>query len=287
MRVAVIGATGVLGLHLVPRLVERGHEVYACAPSSEQLHRLFAPLNIKLIVNNILERDSLISAVTGCDVVMHIATAVPRPDALSPDWSLNDRIRREGTANLVAVSEKAGVGLYIQQSIAHLANASGDIWLDEDSEIKPTVVTQSAFDMEGIVKGSHLPWQIIRGGSLYGPGTGREESWAQLAHEGKLTMPGNGLGYISLVHVSDLAAALVNAVEANTRRQIINVVDDNPITYSELYTYITKILAAPSPMQGAVQGLPPYRASNKRAKALLSWKPHYSTYCSGLATLGR
>ena len=82
--------------------------------------------------------------------------------------TLNDRIRREGTANAISICEEAGVKLYIQQSIAHLTNNSGVVenWVDEDSSMNPTEITQSALEMEAIVKNSRLNWQILRGGSL-------------------------------------------------------------------------------------------------------------------------
>lgn len=74
------------------------------------------------IRGDILDRRSLHDVVAGTDVVVHAATKIPTDTNPSEsDWELNDRVRREGTENLVAASADHGVDRIIVQSIVWVA----------------------------------------------------------------------------------------------------------------------------------------------------------------------
>jgi nucleoside-diphosphate-sugar epimerase len=195
MRVAVIGATGVIGRHVVQRLREHGHRVRAVARSEADIE---APrrVGIEAAPADILDHQDLREAIEGCSVALHLATAAPRPGQ-APNWALNDRIRREGTANLLEACRGAGVQRYVHQSLAFLVGGSSDI-VDEATPLLPaTKVTASAIDAERLVAASGLDWVILRGGALYGPGTGREEHWRALARSGELRFPGDGSEHLA------------------------------------------------------------------------------------------
>lgn len=285
MKVAVIGATGALGRHVVPRLLERGHQVRVSSPSAERVARL-SYLGVEPCVADLFERDSLSRAVEGCDAVLHIATAVPRPGA-EPDFERNNRIRTDGTANLLDVCRAAGVRRYLQQSIAWVCSGADGGWSDETSPYGSLPQLEATIKMEQQVKASCLDWRIVRGGSFYGPGTGAEEAWHDQALAGTLTVPGEGDDYISLIHVTDMAAAVVAAVEIETSRVIVNVVDDAPTTYRAFYDLIAAWAGASRPSRGGSARLPSFRARNSRARELLGWYPHHSTCRSGLAAACR
>jgi nucleoside-diphosphate-sugar epimerase len=283
MRIAILGATGVLGRQVVPRLVERGHAVVAVARDEAKAARL-RRLDVETVIGDILDAASLPPALQGCDAALHLATAVPRP-GMPRDFSLNDRIRREGTANLIAACRAAGVERYVQQSIAHLVAAGTAELLDEDAPLHPTPATASAAEMEAFVRQSGLRWTILRGGAFYGPGTGRDEQWRAMARDGQLAFPGDGAGYTSLIHVTDMADATVLAAEQTPAGATLAIVDDLPVTYVELFRYIAAVEGGPEPQPA---GPPPpvwpaFRVSNARARAALGWWPRLSSYRSGFA----
>lgn len=280
MRVAVIGATGILGRHLVPRLIERGHRVSAIARSAAKRTQL-ERMGVTACEGDILDRRSLAPALAGADVAFHVATVIP-PVGSNPDWSLNDRVRREGTENLIAACRDAGVRRYVQQSIAHLVAEDTDRLLDEDAALHPNAVTQSAADMEILVQRSGLDWIIMRGGMFYGPGTGRERQWREGARTGTLRLPGDGAAYISLVHVADMAAACVLAAERAAPQTLFAAVDDEPVTFGALFDHIATLENGPPPQPGA-PAIASCRVTNARIKASLGWQPFYSTYRAGFA----
>ncbi len=281
MRVAVIGATGALGRHLVPRLVERGHQVRATYRRGGEA--LCRSLGAEPARADVLEPASLKPVVDGCDAAVHIATSIPRPGG-SGDWGTNDRIRREGTANLVAACRAAGVARYLQQSIAMLHAADDRALRTEDSAIVAYDRIRSAVEMEETVTGSTLDWRIVRGAAFYGPLSGREEQWRAALAAGALKLPADGDDYISLIHVADMAAALVVALESAETRQAYIAADDCPVTYKELFTFLAGLLGATPPAGGGPRLLPSFRVANTKLKTL-GWRPFYPTFRSGFAAL--
>ena len=280
MRVCVVGATGVLGRQTIPRVVERGHTVRAVvrrAADAEQLRRQ----GVEPIHGDILDAASLARATAGCDAVLHLATAIPRPGGTA-DWARNDRIRREGTGNLLAAAIGAGARRYVQQSIT-LLYGEGAAIMDESAPGRPTPVTQSAADMEEMVQAANLAWCILRGGHLYGPGTGRDEDWRSAARDGTLRLSGEADARLSLIHTADFARAIVLAAEGAPAGSVYNVVDDVPVTGRELYGYIAAQVGAADPVAG---GESPFRwpaCINRRLRDALGWTPAYPSYRSGLA----
>lgn len=279
--VAVIGATGVLGRAVVPRLLAEGYRVRAQARDPARAIQA-AALGADVVAGDILDRASLDAAVDGADVVLHLATAVPGPPA-PMDWGPNDRIRREGTVNLLNACRAADVGRYIQQSIAMIHMPGGVALIDEAAPTHPNPVTASAIDMEEYVRATDLDWRILRGGAFYGPGTGREECWLEAARTGSLTIPADGLDYISLIHVTDMARAIVAAVRSETPRASYLVVDDRPLTYAELFGALSAMVGGPPPPTGGPVGLASFRCSNARAQAELDWSPAYPDFWTGIA----
>jgi len=281
MRIAVLGATGVVGRHVVPRLREHGHEVRAVVRTEADAGAL-RRVGIDAVQGDIFDIQSLRQAVKGCSAALHLATAVPHPGEI-PNWALNDRIRREGTANLLEACRSAGVQRYVQQSLAFLVGGTPDL-TDETAPLLPaTHVTASAIDMERLVAASGLDWAILRDGALYGPGTRQEENWRAVAHSGELRFPGDGSDYISLIHVADLAEYFVLATERAPSDSIISAVDDQPTTYGELFSYIALFEGGPTPTAGGATNFPSFRISNSKAREILGWRPFYRSYQSGLA----
>lgn len=274
--VAVVGATGVLGRHLVPRLIEQGFRVRAIArrPEAPWLRALPA----ETVAADILDRDPMRRVLDGCNAVIHAATAVPKPGA-DGDWSLNDRIRREGTENLLHAAAEAGAEHYVQQSIAMLSNVSDERPQTEDDAIRGEGRLASAVDMEALVTAAPLEWRILRGGLFVGPGTGRAEALNADLRNPDWRLPGDGTGWLSLIHVADMAAAMVSVLTSGCARGIYNAVDDEPVTWRGLYAYLAAAADIRLPVAGGPPALPSFRVSNARLRAT-GWAPRYSSYRS-------
>jgi nucleoside-diphosphate-sugar epimerase len=233
MNIAVIGATGSLCRHVVPRLVECGHHVRAVVRQCAQVNRL-SQMGVEAVLGDILIPETLRPAVRHCDAALPLATAIPKTGQ-AQDRTLNDRIRRKGTHHFLAACQSNGVRRYVQQSITFLYGDSGTHIVNEGAAVQPTFIAQPALDMQSLVRASGFEWCILRGGLFYGKGTGREDKSRKTAQAGTLQLPGDGTALISIVLVVDMARAAVMAIERAPAQSIYNVVDDEPVNYRTLY----------------------------------------------------
>lgn len=122
MEVLVIGSTGVAGRNIIPQLMAAGHTVTAMVRNKNDLEK-YSKIANKSVMGDILDINSLDNAMKNCKCVINLATAIP-------NWEQTDKIRNEGTKNLVKVALKYNVKI-IQQSIIFLYGDQKDNIVDE------------------------------------------------------------------------------------------------------------------------------------------------------------
>lgn len=156
MRIFLAGASGVIGIRLLPLLVEAGHRVAGMTRSPSRVAELEA-LGAQAVLCDVYDAEALTAAVLGFapDAVMHQLTDLPDDAAeIAQFGDRNDRIRQEGTRNLLAAAQAAGARRFYAQSIA---------WeLPGERGVTTRADEQAVLDAGGVV---------IRYGQLYGPGT--------------------------------------------------------------------------------------------------------------------
>ena len=123
MRVFVVGASGAIGRRLVPQLLERGHEVIGSARSPEKAERL-RRLGAEAVVLDALDARAVREAVAAAepDAIVHQATALTGISDFKHfdrTFAQTNRLRTEGTDNLLAAAREAGVGKFVAQSNAN------------------------------------------------------------------------------------------------------------------------------------------------------------------------
>ena len=287
-RIAVLGATGVYGRHLLPRLAAAGYRVRALVRTPEAA-TIATACGADLAATDIFDEASLRAGLVGCDVAINLATSLPAPGSRGGDYARNDQLRREGTANWVRACRAAGVPRILQQSIAMTHAGGGDAWADETTfhPIGGEGVAEAAIgavrDMEAVIAESHLDWLVLRGGLFYGPGTGFDDDWFARAHAGKLRLPNEGEDFVSLVHIADMATATLAAITRWPSRQALIVADDHPARWRDVFTYVCALAKSKPPEAGGRSLMPSFRVRNGRARELLSWAPSYMDYRAGLA----
>ncbi len=154
MKIFIAGGTGVLGVRLIPLLVDAGHEVVGTTRTPAKAD-LLAQLGATPVTCDVYDREHLIEAAVAAapELVMHQLTDLPdNPDDLGPDvYAANARIRIEGTDNLLAAASAAGASHFVAQSIAWRASNPASV---EHLE--------RVLDFGGVV---------LRYGQFHGPGT--------------------------------------------------------------------------------------------------------------------
>jgi len=155
MRVFLAGASGVIGVRLIPLLVRDGHEVAGMTRSPGKAAAL-RELGAEPVVCDVFDAGALAQAVTafGPELVMHQLTDLPDQAGQIPEFAArNNRIRTEGTRNLLAAAAQAGATRFLAQSIAWTPPSGGEAVAEHERLVLAA---------GGVV---------IRYGTFYGPGT--------------------------------------------------------------------------------------------------------------------
>src|SRR5262245_18097393 len=120
MRIFLAGATGVIGTRLLPLMLADGHVVAAMTRTPGKLNGLEAA-GATPVLCDIFDREALCAAVEDfrADIVVHQVTDLPdRIDDLAEFLPRNNRVRSEGTRNLLAAAQAASSSAFLAQSIA-------------------------------------------------------------------------------------------------------------------------------------------------------------------------
>jgi len=307
MRVFVAGASGAIGRPLVRQLLAAGHEVTGMTRREERAGEIRAA-GASAVVCDAFDAEALRAAVAEAtpEVVVHMLTAIPARLSTRSESSLapTTRLRREGTANLLAAAEEAGARRLIAESVGFLYAPEGDRVKDEEAPLwtgAPSpfgAAVAGVEDLERQVTGSgRIEGLVLRCGQLYGPGTylGSGGSQAEDVSKRRLPVVGAGGGIFSFVHVEDVASATVAAVERGAPG-IYNVVDDEPAPMSEWLPAFATAIGAKPPRRvpawlarlvagagGATFVTELRGASNAKAKRELGWQPRYASWRQGFA----
>ncbi|HZO91537.1 MAG TPA: NAD(P)-dependent oxidoreductase [Chthonomonadaceae bacterium] len=295
MRVFVAGATGVMGRALLPQLSAAGHEAIGLARSPEKLP-LVEKLGARTARGDVLDAETLRRLIreTQPEAVVNLATAIPRTLRMSPkDWEANDRVRVEGTANLLAAAREAGVRLFVQNSFGYVYQPRGDQWIEEDAPLTSQDFRRSEVQAEEVARSGSIPATILRFGMLMAADAWHTEQTIAMLRRGLPSLVGAGDNYLSLIYAEDSARAILCAL-ANSQAaagQTFNVVDDEPVRMRDMLAYAARVLHTPPPRH-----IPPflvklsygalalevltasYRISNARIKRTLGFAPRYPTY---------
>jgi nucleoside-diphosphate-sugar epimerase len=305
MKVFVAGATGAIGRPLVRQLVAAGHQVTGMTRSEERAAQARAA-GAEAVVCDVFDAEVLKKAVVGAapEGVIHALTALPpkfnpRSNYLQP----TNRLRTEGTRNLIVAAQAAGAKRMVAESVGFFYRPEGDWVKDEEAplyEEAPGNFAEAAtamIDLERQVTGAAgLEGLVLRCGWFYGPGTyfAADGSSAEEVRRRRYPVVGAGTGTFSFIHVDDAAAAFVAALERGAPGAY-NVADDEPAparawlpAYAEALgakaprrvpAWLARIVAGKAAAEAAVQMR---GATNAKAKHELGWQPAHPSWRQGL-----
>ncbi|MEZ5316511.1 MAG: NAD-dependent epimerase/dehydratase family protein [Vicinamibacterales bacterium] len=299
MRVFVAGGSGTIGVPLVRALVAAGHDVTALTRSIGKRTDLLA-LGASVAVADALDRPALAAAVAAASPthVIHQLTALPKDGPRKAgDITATNRLRVEGTRNLLDAAVAAGARRFVAGSFALLAPRDSSAGAPSNdaaaavAAMEDQVLRASA---RGLVEGV-----VLRYGMFYGPGTPSTRAMIDLVRQRRLPVVRDDRGRLPLVHLDDAVAATVLALDAGPAGAVYDIVDDRAVSMTEIAETLAAHTGAPRPFR-VPAWLPrlvaPYLAgimsiqmplSNDRAKAGLGWRPRYPTMEDGMAAMFR
>jgi nucleoside-diphosphate-sugar epimerase len=305
MRVFLAGGTGVIGRTLVPQLREAGHDVTAMTRFESRAEKLHEQ-GVDAVVCDAFEADNVARAVADAhpDVVVNQLTDIPaafNPRKMEEQFATNDRLRTEGTRNLMDAAEAAGARRLISQSIAwayvpaeRLWTEDDPLWTDAPAPWGRSVRAVHALEQATLGSDS-VEGVVLRYGLFYGPHTAYAADGSAAAMVRKRAFPvvGHGTAVYSYIHIDDAAGATVAALDRGAPGAY-NVVDDDPAMVRDwLPAYADAVGARPPRkvprfiarlvagkyglyMTTQLQG-----ATNTKAKRELGWQPRWASWRQG------
>jgi nucleoside-diphosphate-sugar epimerase len=297
MKIFVAGGSGTIGIPLVRTLVAAGHQVTALTRSSQKQRELRA-LGAVPAVADALDRDALIGAVEGAHPthIIHQLTALPKEGARSSkDLDATNRLRIDGTRNLLSAAIKAGARRFIVGSFALLSSRGPDAGASQ-GEAAAAVRSMESQVMEMTARGS-IEGVILRYGMFYGLETPSTIKMIDMVRKRRLPIVRGDAGQLPLIHVDDAVSATVLALDRAPAGSTYEIVDDQAVSMSEIVKAIGEYTSAPAPFKvpsWLLRLVAPYMAritsmqmplSNEKAKAELGWQPRYPTLRDGLGQM--
>jgi nucleoside-diphosphate-sugar epimerase len=295
MRIFLTGASGFIGQTLCPQLRERGHEISALVrrPGSE-------PAGTDPVAGDLSDGARLAEALVTVrpDCVIHLAAEI----ASQRDAHKVQAVNVDGTKRLIDAclalagpSPTAGPRFVFASTVV-TGDAHGAL-LTEDTPLPvETPYGRSKREGERLVLSSGLPATIVRPSHVYGAGGWyTEELVARLRQPGRFAVIGSGKNLWDVVHVHDVAVALVLAAESAPAGSIYHVVDDEPVSYGDFMALTAQTLGLGAPRKipvtlarfvaggNAVDAvIRSARSSNAKIKRELAWSLRFPSSREGI-----
>ncbi|MBS0547888.1 MAG: NAD(P)-dependent oxidoreductase [Proteobacteria bacterium] len=215
MLVAVTGASGFVGPHLVAALARRGWKVRLLLRRWTPLPSL-AGVEAEVVWGDLDDSAALAKLVDGADAVVHAAGLIK---ARAPANFLP--VNRDGTARLAAAAPAARFLL-----LSSLAA--------REPSLSPYGASKRA--AEETLSGRTAPWLAVRAPAVYGPGDRETLAFFKAAARGIAPQPMGTGARLSLIHVEDLAEVLALALGRDLPSAVYEVDDgrEGAYTYKDM-----------------------------------------------------
>lgn len=261
MTTLITGGTGLVGSRLLKRMVASGLDCRAIVRDGKSV-----PEGVTQIQADLFDPASLTAALEGVSEIVHLAAVLrtPNPDDI---WKTNV----EGTRNLIEAAKTHAPD-------ARIIMASTGLVYDVDTP-RPAVegdpatpqmpYPASKIAAEAALKESGLKWAVLRFGFVYGDGDEHIQQIPGLAER----FNWHPAMRLSMVHHSDIAAAIQLALIGRMDGRIVNIVDEAPMTMYEL----TQIAGATMPPSSEPLANPFYGQLDGSLARELGYKPRVPT----------
>jgi nucleoside-diphosphate-sugar epimerase len=299
MNVFVAGGSGAIGVPLIRELVRNGHQVTASTRTAANTAGLRA-LGANPVIADALDADALQRAVVAAHPthVVHQLTALPKGGPRSArDLVATNRLRIDGTRNLLAAAIAAGARRMVGGSFALIGASTAGV----PEEIRPAAEAVQSMETQILDanRSGAIEGVVLRYGLFYGPEAASTVEMIAMAKRRLLPAVRGDRSLLPCIHVDDAARATVAALDRGPAGRSYDIVDDEPVSFSEIVRALAEAAGAPRPIAVPLwlpRLVAPYMArmislqlplSNQKARADLGWRPSFPTIREGLAQTAR
>ena len=212
--IALTGASGYTGGHLLRALLHRGHTVRVLIRPESVREELRLP-GVVLVEGGLGEEDAARRLLDGAEAVVHVA-AVYRTAGHTDDYYR--KVNVAGTECLLDAALRAGVRRFVHTSTVGVHGHVSHPPADELSPMAPGDIYQSTkAEAELLALGFHrdrgLPVAVVRPGAIYGPGETRLLKLFRAIARGRYAIVGSGRTFYHPVFIDDLVQGFLLALE--------------------------------------------------------------------------
>ncbi len=300
LNVVITAASSPLGRETVRQFVAHGHIVTGLTHGVDGAAKVRADGGIPAYSD--LFRAGEIKSIlhmAAADVIVNLAPQIantfPYPGM---PWEENIRLLSEGTTALLDAVNEGSTKYIIHTSYGSVYGDTHGEWVDESHVVDTIPELSAVIQAEERILGAAIPAAVLRAGFTYGPEDVGMMELAEAARRGRGLFLGDPHAYHNWVYGADFANAIVLAAEQQTAGQVLNIVDDMPVSAVEFAGHLAEELgiSAPSnnmnlpdfarrlvnnPIQEALLGISS-RIKNNKAKAALGWTPRSTDYRAGI-----
>lgn len=230
--ILVTGGTGFVGSHLIRRLRQDSIAVRAVVRNPDKA-RVLKDLGANIVAGDITDRASMETAAKGCEKIIHLVGIIQEGKGF------NFRsVHVDGTRNVLEAAKKASVSRFFYQSA-----------LGTSPDAK-TAYHRTKWEAEELVRGSSIPFTILRPSLIYGSG---DQFTIRLSEVMKLApvLPiiGSGKSKVQPIFIDDVAACIVKAVTSDGfLNKVYEIGGPEQLTYEEVTKAIAEAMGIRRPM---------------------------------------
>ncbi|MEI6223009.1 MAG: NAD(P)-dependent oxidoreductase [bacterium] len=298
MKILVIGGTGLVGSYLLPRLVEKGNEVFALTRTIDKIDRI-NKLGAFGLLGDIRNPQAFISNLPDkLDIIVLLAMPSVKPGHRMTK-KRKEELRKETNdffRNSMDLAAHYNIPIILPSGTS-FKTENNEI-ADETWPILRIGLTEIGKDTDEMVNQAiktQNPKVIqLLYGKIYGNG-GLFRFMYNMMEKGRSKIIGKGDNCIPNIHASDAASAIVKTIEKLPIGEKFIIADDTAVTQKDFTIYLAELMNKKRPghipafIIKLVLGNDFYeiirlncKVSNEKAKRLLDWKPEYPSYKEGL-----
>jgi nucleoside-diphosphate-sugar epimerase len=208
------------------------------------------------------------------------------------DLEATNRLRIDGTHNLIEAAVSAGAGRLVIGSFAPLMADTSEVPPDVQAGID-AVRSMESQALDAARRGA-IEAVVLRYGLFYGPDNPATRHLVSLARRRMLPVVRGDRSLLPFIHIDDAVSATVAALDHGASGAIYDIVDDQPASMTEMVVDLAKRVGASRPITIPAwlpKLIAPYMTritsmriplSNAAARAALGWSPKYPSYREGL-----
>jgi UDP-glucose 4-epimerase len=295
------GGAGFIAMHTIPLLLERGYRVRVydnmTRGNRARIEELVATGGVELVERDVRYGGGVREAIRGCTHAIHFATVSINKSIADPHESID--INMTGNHNVFAAAADEGVERLVFASSASVYGEPERLPMHEDDVLRPLtpycISKRAGEDLLGFYQRQKgLSWNALRFFNVYGPGQKIEAYYTSVINHfiqrlragEPPVIDGEGAQSMDFVHVTDLARAVVLALESDRANLPINIgtgVDTSIATLARIL--IDAVGVDVEPVFRPRDVLVSRRAADiTRAREVLGWAPTISVE-QGMAEL--